>query len=98
MSFEYVLIDKVNSSLHQARMLGGLLRGFPCFVNLIPLNPVGNDEHKPPDRRKARAFLHELESAGIPAAIRTPRGSDISAACGQLAGEKEAAEERSVNS
>lgn len=89
-SFEYVLIDGVNSSLRQARDLGQLLKGFPCFVNLIPFNAIEGTALKPPHHRHIRAFLHELELLGIPAAVRASRGNDIAAACGQLAGEVDA--------
>ncbi len=94
-SFEYVVIDGVNSSLRQARKLAELLRGFPCFVNLIPLNPVDGIPLRPPDECRVRAFLREMEREGISAAIRAQRGDDISAACGQLAGEIRAREARS---
>jgi 23S rRNA (adenine2503-C2)-methyltransferase len=86
-SFEYVLVDGINSSIPQARKLGQLLRGFPCFINLIPFNPVEGIALKPPAERRIQAFRRELERIGIPAAVRRSRGSDISAACGQLAGQ-----------
>jgi 23S rRNA (adenine2503-C2)-methyltransferase len=86
-SFEYVLVEGINSSLPHARSLAQLLGGFPCFVNLIRLNPVEGVPLKSPDEWRVRAFLQELERLGIPAAIRARRGSDVSAACGQLAGE-----------
>lgn len=87
-TFEYVLIDGVNSSVLEARKLARLLRGFPCFVNLIPLNPVEGLPWNPPVNKAVRAFLSQLERSGIPAAIRGSRGSDIAAACGQLAGKR----------
>ncbi len=87
-SFEYVVIDGINSSLRQARKLAQLLRGFPCFVNLIPLNSVEGISLRSPDERRTQAFLRELELMGISAAIRARRGDDVSAACGQLAGER----------
>lgn len=87
-TFEYVLIDGVNSSALEARKLARLLRGFPCFVNLIPLNPVEGMPWKPPDYKAVRGFLSQLERSGIPAAIRGSRGGDIAAACGQLAGRR----------
>ncbi len=86
-TFEYVMVEGINCSIPQAQKLARLLRGFPCYVNLIPVNPVAGVPFKPPDNQRARAFLRELESMGVPAAIRASRGSDISAACGQLAGE-----------
>jgi 23S rRNA (adenine2503-C2)-methyltransferase len=87
-TFEYVLIEGVNSSVLEARKLARLLRGFPCFVNLIPLNPVEGLPYSRPDKKVVRAFLSQLEQFGIPAAIRASRGADISAACGQLAGRR----------
>lgn len=87
-SFEYVLIDGINSSIRQARKLARLLRGFPCMVNLIPMNPVDGVSLRAPEEKLVRAFLRELQSMGIPAAIRRRKGTDISAACGQLAGQK----------
>jgi len=86
-TFEYVMVDGINCSIHQAQKLARLLRGFPCYVNLIPMNPVAGTPLRPPDKERIRVFLHELESMGVPAAIRASRGTDISAACGQLAGE-----------
>jgi 23S rRNA (adenine2503-C2)-methyltransferase len=86
-TFEYVLLDGVNSSVPQARQLARLLRGFPCYVNLIPFNAVEGTALKPPDRRAVRLFQHELQSLGVQSAIRARRGTDIAAACGQLAGE-----------
>jgi 23S rRNA (adenine2503-C2)-methyltransferase len=87
-TFEYVLIDGINTSVRQARKLAQMLRGFPCFVNLIPLNPIDGLSLKSPDKQSTRRFLFELERLGIKAAIRASRGSDISAACGQLAGRR----------
>lgn len=94
-TFEYVLIDGVNSSALEARKLARLLRGFPCFVNLIPLNPVQGLPYESPDKKTVREFLSQLERSGIPAAVRGSRGGDIAAACGQLAGRrKQTANER----
>ncbi len=87
-TFEYVLIGGVNDSVQQAKKLALLVRGFPCFVNLIPLNSVDSVSLRSPDRRSTLRFLHELERIGVPAAIRQSRGNDISAACGQLAGRR----------
>ncbi len=87
-TFEYVLVDGVNSAVHHAQRLAQLLRGFPCFVNLITLNSIEGTPLRSPEERAVKRFLHELEARGIPAAVRASRGSDISAACGQLAGER----------
>ena len=88
-TFEYVLIDGVNDGLEQARQLAELVGEFQAHVNLIPFNPIpGTDwQPTPPDRQ--RAFAETLEARGVPATIRSPRGRDIAAACGQLRAEHE---------
>lgn len=86
---EYVLVGGENDGLEQADRLGGLLAGRHIHVNLIPLNPVA---HRPdlraPSPADARAFARRLEERGVPARLRTRRGDDIHAACGQLALER----------
>ena len=84
-SFEYVLVKDVNDRPEQARALAALLRGFPAFVNVIPLNAVPGSRLQPPSAARARRFLETLRTAHIPAAARARRGADIEAACGQLA-------------
>ena len=84
-SFEYVLVDGINDSAEQARDLVKRLRSFPVFVNLIPLNPVPGTRLAPPPLRRVRQFEAELRTGHIPAAVRKRRGTDIEAACGQLA-------------
>jgi 23S rRNA (adenine2503-C2)-methyltransferase len=83
---EYVLIAGVNDDLAQADALARRVRGRHLHVNLIPLNPVA---HRPdleaPGAPVARAFLERLKAAGASATLRTRRGDDIDAACGQLA-------------
>ena len=84
LTFEYVLLEGVNDSLEDARVLARLLRPLPCKVNLIGLNPGPElPFHTPPDDR-VLAFQQALKKAGVPAYIRKPRGRDIFAACGQL--------------
>ncbi len=84
LTFEYVLLDRVNDSLEAARELVELVRGIRAKVNLIALNPgPGIDFHTPADER-VLAFQQVLVKAGIPTFIRRPRGRDIYAACGQL--------------
>lgn len=83
-SFEYVLIAGVNDSPEQARRLAGRLRGFLGHVNLIPLNPIPDSDWHAPERPVVEAFREVLEWAGIPATVRLERGTEISAACGQL--------------
>ncbi len=88
-TFEYLLIQDVNDTAEQARELGRLLKGIPCFVNLIPWNwvDVGDQGFKRPTKDRVRAFRTVLEKQGVPVAERVERGHDIAAACGQLAGQ-----------
>jgi len=67
-----------------AKELGRLLRGLLCKINLIPYNPVSEFDYEPPSRNKMFTFKNHLEQLGVHATIRTPRGKDVSAACGQL--------------
>ena len=83
-TFEYVMLDGVNDSDADARELVRLIRGIPAKVNLIPFNswPGAAYRCSPPER--IRAFAAIVARAGYPAPVRTPRGPDILAACGQL--------------
>ncbi len=83
-TFEYVMIDGVNDSMELADELAGLVREFKAFVNLIPFNPIPGTDWRPTPPKQLRAFAARLEAAGIPVQVRTPRGRDIAAACGQL--------------
>lgn len=83
-SIEYALIDGVNDAPSQAADLVRLLDGLRVFVNLIPWNPIPGREWKTSAPERTRAFLAGLESRGVRAAVRAPRGRDIAAACGQL--------------
>jgi 23S rRNA (adenine2503-C2)-methyltransferase len=62
-----------------------LLRGIPSKVNLIPWNPVAGIPFRRPEPERIRAFQDALRASGLPVYIRTPRGDDVDAACGQLA-------------
>lgn len=84
-TIEYTLIDGVNDSLAQARQLAGLLRGLPVKINLIPMNPIDASELGAPARGQVDAFRRVLVDAGYSCFLRTRRGDDVSAACGQLA-------------
>lgn len=84
-TFEYVLIEGLNSAPEHARALARLLRTVRCKVNLIPFNTTSDPEFMPPPPGKAQLFLAALEKAGLKATIRHSKGGDISAACGQLA-------------
>ena len=84
LTFEYVMLDGLNDSDRDARELVRLIRGIPAKVNLIPFNPWPGSPYRcsPPER--IRAFAAIVARAGYPAPVRTPRGPDILAACGQL--------------
>src|SRR5262249_47637237 len=84
LTFEYVLLDRVNDSAQQARELIELLQGIRCKVNLIALNPGPGINFSTPSEQRVHSFQRLLVEAGIPTFIRRPRGRDIYAACGQL--------------
>jgi 23S rRNA (adenine2503-C2)-methyltransferase len=90
---EYVLIRGANDRLEHADALAALVRGRHLHVNLIPLNPVS---HRPdlraPSGLEGQAFARRLREQGISVTLRTQRGEDIHAACGQLALERSLAE------
>jgi 23S rRNA (adenine2503-C2)-methyltransferase len=83
-TFEYVLMAGVNDSPREARELAALLRGLPCHVNLIPVNPVDGLPYVRPAPDVTERFKTILLSAGLDATVRHPRGDGIAAACGQL--------------
>ena len=84
-TFEYVLLAGVNDGLADARELARLLRGVRCKVNLIPFNPHPEAAYARPTPEVIDAFQAECKLRGLPTYLRTPRGDDIDAACGQLA-------------
>ncbi len=84
-TFEYVLLAGVNDLPADAARLPRLLRGIPCKVNLIPWNPFAGPTFERPTGERIRAFQAALRDTDLPVYIRTPRGDDIDAACGQLA-------------
>lgn len=85
-TFEYILIKGVNDSPEDAKRLTRLLRGIPCKINLIPYNEHEGSGFKRPTDEAIRAFQEILQNAGYTALLRTSKGVDISAACGQLRG------------
>jgi len=85
-TFEYVLLDGVNDSVVQARQLVKLLRNRPAKVNLIPFNAFPESGFRCSLQPAIDAFWQTLRDSGLIATIRRPRGDDIAAACGQLAG------------
>ena len=95
-TFEYVMLKGVNDSLAEARDLVRLLKGVPSKINLIPFNPWPGSQYECSDWDTIEAFAEVLNRAGYASPIRTPRGRDILAACGQLRSEsvKQKASER----
>ena len=85
-TFEYVMLDGVNDSPAQARSLAQLLKGHPAKVNLIPFNPFPGTRYRRSPAHQIQRFRDELIGQGVLATVRRPRGDDIDAACGQLAG------------
>jgi len=86
-TFEYVMLKGVNDSLAEARALVKLLKGVPSKINLIPFNPWPNSPYECSDWDQIEAFADVVNRAGYASPIRTPRGRDIFAACGQLKSE-----------
>jgi 23S rRNA (adenine2503-C2)-methyltransferase len=89
-TLEYVLLEGVNDSREDARRLGALLRGIPCKVNLIPWNPHPQAPYRRPTDAAVAAFQQAVRAAGLPAYLRSTRGDEIDAACGQLAARPDA--------
>ena len=88
-TFEYVMLKGVNDSLAEARQLVRLLKGIPAKINLIPFNPWPGTQYECSDWGVIEAFSDVVFSAGYASPVRTPRGRDILAACGQLKSETE---------
>ena len=84
-TFEYVMINGVNDTIKDATELAELLKGFLCHVNLIPFNPVEKSTYRPSSKERMGLFARLLARSGVNATIRKSKGSDIAAACGQLA-------------
>jgi 23S rRNA (adenine2503-C2)-methyltransferase len=88
-TFEYVMLKGVNDGPADAKALVKLLKGVPAKINLIPFNPWPGTEYECSDWKTIEAFAAILNRAGYASPIRTPRGRDILAACGQLKSESE---------
>ena len=88
-TFEYVMLKDVNDSAADAKELVRLLRGIPAKINLIPFNPWPGVNYQCSDWETIEAFADIVNRAGYASPIRTPRGRDILAACGQLKSESE---------
>ena len=83
-SFEYAMIDGVNDTPADARLLLKRLKGLPAHLNLIPLNHVEESPLKPSTKAAVALFQKILEDGGVPATVRRTLGGDIDASCGQL--------------
>ncbi len=88
-TFEYVMLKGVNDSVEEARALLNLIKGIPAKINLIPFNPWPGTDYQCSDWKTIERFAAVLNKAGYASPIRTPRGRDILAACGQLKSESE---------
>ncbi|MBA5778569.1 23S rRNA (adenine(2503)-C(2))-methyltransferase RlmN [Stappia sp. F7233] len=88
-TFEYVMLKDVNDSLAEAKELVRLLKGIPAKINLIPFNPWPGSPYECSDWERIEEFADVVNRAGYASPIRTPRGRDIFAACGQLKSETE---------
>ena len=88
-TFEYVMLKGVNDSLADAKALVKLLKGIPAKINLIPFNPWPGTRYECSDWDRIEKFSEYIFNAGYSSPVRTPRGRDILAACGQLKSETE---------
>ena len=88
--FEYTLLAGINDSDEDARKLARLLREVRCKINLLAVNPVPESNFTSPGMERILRFQEILRQQGYTVFIRQSRGSDISAACGQLAGKADA--------
>jgi 23S rRNA (adenine2503-C2)-methyltransferase len=95
-TFEYVMLKGLNDSIEDAKALVRLLKGIPAKINLIPFNPWPGSKYECSDWEQIEKFSQVVFNAGYASPVRTPRGRDILAACGQLksASEKLSARER----
>jgi 23S rRNA (adenine2503-C2)-methyltransferase len=85
-TFEYVLVDGVNNRDKDVKQLADLLKGIPCKLNLIPLNPFPGCDLKPPTPESVEAFAKKLWPLVPAVTVRRSKGASILAGCGQLAG------------
>ena len=86
-TFEYVMLKGINDSLAEAKALVRLLAGIPAKINLIPFNPWPGSPYECSDWEQIERFADIVNKAGYASPVRTPRGRDIMAACGQLKSE-----------
>ncbi|MNQ73813.1 Dual-specificity RNA methyltransferase RlmN [compost metagenome] len=87
LTIEYTLLKDVNDQPEHASQMIELLKDFPCKINLIPFNPFPHSGYERPSNNAIRRFQDLLHKAGHNVTVRTTRGDDIDAACGQLVGQ-----------
>ena len=87
LTVEYTLLKDVNDQPEHAAQMAALLKDTPCKINLIPFNPFPHSGYERPSNNAIRRFQDLLYKAGHNVTVRTTRGEDIDAACGQLVGQ-----------
>ncbi|MDN6857587.1 23S rRNA (adenine(2503)-C(2))-methyltransferase RlmN [Pseudomonas sp. CAN2814] len=87
LTIEYTLLAGINDQPEHAEQLIALLKDFPCKINLIPFNPFPHSGYERPSNNAIRRFQDMLHKSGFNVTVRTTRGDDIDAACGQLVGQ-----------
>ncbi len=83
-TYEYLLIDNLNDSIEDAMVTGELLKGKRAYINIIPFNPFPGSKYKRPSEKKIASFKTALDTFKIPILVRSTKGDDVLAACGQL--------------
>ena len=96
LTVEYTMMDHVNDEMEHAEQLAKLLKNTPCKINLIPFNPFPNSGYARPSNNRVYKFRDYLHNQGYIVTIRSTRGDDIDAACGQLVGQVEDRTRRSA--
>jgi len=89
LTIEYTMMNKVNDEMEHAQQLAVLLKDTPCKINLIPFNPFPQSGYERPSNNRVYKFRDYLHNQGFIVTIRSTRGDDIDAACGQLVGQVE---------
>ena len=88
MTFEYILFAGLNDSENDARELAKIIKGISCKINLLAYNPIDGLDYKRPSEEDINRFAKILYPIAPAVTVRKSRGTDIEAACGQLAGKK----------
>jgi 23S rRNA (adenine2503-C2)-methyltransferase len=83
-TFEYVLLGGLNDSVDHARALARLVRRIPCKINVIPWNPIDDEDYERPNESTIRSFVDTVVDAQMTVTVRYSKGTEITAGCGQL--------------